>query len=204
MRINTVAVLVLILSLFLTGCGSTLIAYQPSEKMSFKAASALVDELIMGNENKYKPDSLAINESYISWGMGTDSATRGGIFTMSTTSHVIGERIYFKSINKIELYLKRRNYIVQIQSKDIDRNVLATPDINEAKRLINALESLILASKSAPEGQSTDIPSEQGKPVNADTGSTAQKLRELQALKNDGLITDKEYQQKRKEMLEHF
>ena len=71
-----------------------------------------------------------------------------------------------------------------------------TKDFDEAKRYADAFESLRLEYKKIPIGQD--------QPVDTATNSTSQKLRDLQALKNEGIITDSEYQQKRKQLLDGF
>lgn len=48
------------------------------------------------------------------------------------------------------------------------------------------------------------LPTESTKPANPANNDTAQKLRELNTLKNEGVITDSEYQSKKKQLLEKF
>jgi hypothetical protein len=47
-------------------------------------------------------------------------------------------------------------------------------------------------------------PTEQIKPANSVSNDSAQKLRELNTLKNEGVITDSEYQLKKKQLLEKY
>lgn len=48
------------------------------------------------------------------------------------------------------------------------------------------------------------LPTEQIKPANSSSTNTAQKLRELNTLKIEGVITDSEYQLKKKQLLEKY
>jgi len=50
----------------------------------------------------------------------------------------------------------------------------------------------------------SDLPSNKADASDAASKTTSQKLRDLQTLKNDGLISDEEYQQKRKQLMEHL
>jgi dihydroxyacetone kinase len=162
MRISSVSTLAIALSVFLFGCASTLIPYQSQERMSVKEASAVVEELTMMQPTDVKPVNFEIHENYILWGYGIsgNSSTSRGIFksTSQLTAQESSERIYFNSIENIEIYSKNGWYNVYIRCKYIEMSALYTQEINEAKRFVNALESLKLANKTNPTGQSRPTP----------------------------------------------
>lgn len=51
---------------------------------------------------------------------------------------------------------------------------------------------------------SQQLPSSKADVVDTANKTTPQRFRDLQTLKNEGLITDEEYQQKKKQLLEHL
>ena len=59
------------------------------------------------------------------------------------------------------------------------------------------------ASKQQPssKAEAVDVPN---RTTDAPNRTTPQRFRDLQTLKNEGLITDEEYQQKKKQLLEHL
>lgn len=50
----------------------------------------------------------------------------------------------------------------------------------------------------------SDLPSSKNEASDTLNKTTSQKLRDLQTLKSDGLISDEEYQKKRKQLIEQF
>jgi len=79
--------------------------------------------------------------------------------------------------------------------------------IDSRKKLLELVDGLFAQQKtSSPLEQSQDssVSSPTPKPTDTITNSTSQKLRELQNLKKDGLITEQEYQQKKKQLLERI
>ena len=147
--------------LIIAGCASSIIAYEPSKRLNIKDASDTVEELIMTQHPNWKPDYVETNPNYISWGYGIISKGQGSTvaynniaFGSSTTrTRDVGERIYFKSIKDVQLISWQRKfkewYVVSIIGKDDDikKHVLYTRDINEAKRFIDAFNSLMVAYK---------------------------------------------------------
>jgi len=167
MRITLLA-WALILSIFATGCASssadkwtdykwwrmTLVNYQSTERMSFKDASAIVEELSMMQHPDFRPSSIVIKENYILWVAGIKSS--GGVAingAVNMETHDASERIYFNSIEKIEIYQKKDWYYVLIHCKNIDKYAYLTQDLNEAKRFVDALETLRSGSKASLTGQ---------------------------------------------------
>lgn len=146
MRTAFISKLIAILSLFLMGCASALIPYQPQAMLEVKDASSTVEELTMMQPSDVRPDFVKVNESYILWNHGVSGSSRPSrsIFKHASTIevHEASERVYFNSIENIEIYSKKGWYYVYIHCKNIDKYAFYTEDLNEAKRFADAVESL--------------------------------------------------------------
>lgn len=149
MRKNTASALALIILLFLTGCATKGIAYAPTATMSNKDASGIVEQLTMMQSSRWKPDHIKINENYILWNYGSVSE-RDPVGNISY--HDVSERIYFNTILGVQLKsqekFSRQSFVVEIIIGE-NNSIYAyhTQDINEAKRFIDAIESLRIAYK---------------------------------------------------------
>jgi hypothetical protein len=166
MRINTSIVFALTLSIFVTGCSSTLagykrdllsnpVGYHSVVRMSFKDAAAVVEELSMMQASDYRPHHLVIKENYILWGAEVEtSAYVAPNGTLSVETNDPSERIYFNSIESIAIYQKKLGgaYYVWVHCKNIDKYVYLSQDLNEVKRFVDALESLRFQGKTLPNG----------------------------------------------------
>lgn len=180
MRINIATVLAVIFLILLTGCSSTkLIPYVPTETMSVRESTTILVDLT----KKLSDVDIVINENHIVWGE-------------------VNDRVFFDSITSVAIYRKGRffrNYYVYIFSKDLDKYAIWTKNLSEAEAYVKALQSLISANKKLNQ-------LERSKPANlSDSASNlTQKLRDLQKLRDDGLITDEEYQKKKKQFLDNL
>jgi hypothetical protein len=137
MRIKVSLYLVLSMVVFLTGCAATNIAYTPAVNINNKEASALVKELSMSQTSSdIKPSNIEILNSLILWE---------------------NDAIVFATVIDVELLKKSENYLVQINFKgDVFRQgdwfvVYSSDNIDDAKRYIDALSSLIFAGKQQTE-----------------------------------------------------
>lgn len=65
---------------------------------------------------------------------------------------------------------------------------------------LNKASAIDLATKTSPQ----QAPSSKAEVINATNKTTPQRFRDLQTLKNEGLINDEEYQQKKKQLLENL
>lgn len=120
--------------LILTGCSAIQIPYEPSTSAGDKEAAALLVDLSLSQEpSRGKPSQVEIQESSILWGK---------------------DKIFFATIKSVELLNKADKYLVQI---NFDGNVFRKNDwfivyksgnIDEAKRYIDVLVSLIKSRNS--------------------------------------------------------
>lgn len=177
----------------LTGCVSKLVAYQPSQKVSFKEGANIVAGLTMKQPHNVRPNKFEMYDDHIYWHYGYYTEHYPG----GSKTRDAYLKAPFDAIRDVKIFLKRGWYSVYLYFNDDSNDaVYYTKDIDEVKRYADAFESLRLEYKKIPIGQD--------QPVDTATNSTSQKLRDLQALKNEGIITDSEYQQKRKQLLDGF
>ena len=134
MRIQTTLIF-LFVTWYLIGCNAINIPYDASSKMSDKEASALLVDLTLSQEaSRTKPTSLEIKENSILWE---------------------NEPMFFVTMKDVELLEKSQKYLVQLNFNGnvFQKNdwfiVYKTSNIDEAKRYIDVLTSLI-ASRNNP------------------------------------------------------
>ena len=111
-----------------------------------------------------------------------------------------GNRIYFKSFENVAIYGKATldglgGISVYVNSKDGGGYVYKTYSKKNAEQYVDALESLVFAYKE----KHKELTKTETAPI-----SSAQRMQDLQALKDKGLITEAEYQQKRKQILDNL
>lgn len=136
----------------LSACASnTILAYQPTERISAKDASRIVEELTMMQHANWRPDRLEISEEYIFWNYGRFTEPNG--WRPGTTTREVTDRIYFNSIKNVQLMTWQRKfkqwYVVSIVDKnnEVVKHAFYSRDESEAKRFVDALESLIAARR---------------------------------------------------------
>ena len=143
--------------IILASCGGVdAIKYTPTT-MKLKDATDTVEELIMTQHPLWKPDSLEINDKYISWDFGYISKGKGTAIAVapgfavgrnSSVSNNKNERVYFHSIKDVQLSTWSRKfetwYVVSLIDKngDIFKHILHTRDLDDAKRFTDAINTL--------------------------------------------------------------
>jgi hypothetical protein len=142
MRIKLVFYLALTLNMLLMGCSATNIAYTPATNVNNKEAAALIKELSISQvSKKIKPENIEILTTLMLWE---------------------NDAIVFNSVTSVELLQKADKYLVQINFKgDVFRKsdwfvVYSTDKLEDAKRYIDALSSLIFPEK--PQAESIKTP----------------------------------------------
>lgn len=133
------------LAMLLSGCASNILEYSPKLGMNAQDAWEVVDELTMTQHLAWRPVYIEFKERYVVWGRGV--TTRGLIG--GSRSRESQDRIYYKSIDRIQLMSWRRKleqyYVVSIVRKD-DSNaahILHTRSLVDAKRFLDAFETLL-------------------------------------------------------------
>lgn len=156
---------VMLFVLFLTGCKAVPVVYEPNSLDNEKLASQIIEQVIMEQPKKYRPEGMLINEQYIVFGEGFEykgKAAAANISTSDSSSISIGsengslkeisERIYFNSLIRSELFHKRDWYIIQLISEDehiIKR--FYTRNKNKAEKFIDAINFYISNAKQIAE-----------------------------------------------------
>ncbi len=103
-------------------------------------------------------------------------------------------RFYFESVENIAIYAKGGFFKVYVSGKEGSRYVCEMDERRDAEKYVDALESLIYAYRTSHK--------ETAKASDADATSAEERLHKLESLKARGAITEAEYQQKRKEILD--
>ena len=149
--------LVVPLILLITACGGTIpIKYQASS-MDINEAKDVLDELTWSQHPKWRPDAFLITEKYIAWDSGVISRSNGfatdivpGTAIVSSTSIIknIGDRYYYRSIQKVELSSWKRKfkqwYVVSItDTHDRLKHVLRTRILSDAKMFTDAMTTVV-------------------------------------------------------------
>ncbi len=103
-------------------------------------------------------------------------------------------RFYFESVEKVSIYAKGGFFEVYVSGKENSGYVCTMEEKRDAEKYVDALESLIYAYRTTHK--------EPAKASDADANAAEERLHKLESLKARGAITEAEYQQKRKEILD--
>jgi hypothetical protein len=115
--------LALLFALTLAGCASRVVEYQASA-ISDEQARSVIEQVLMEQPQKTRPEQVTITLDYIAYGNGFISETNGygsavpignGAFvsgSSTTKSKSVQTRIYFNSIGTVTLYAKRGRWVV--------------------------------------------------------------------------------------------
>lgn len=143
----------LLIPLLLSACSTAeRVEYSPKSISNKAYATKIIEQVIMQQPDKYRPESLFINDDYIGFNDGYSSKTIGigsaaqsntpiiasGISTTKTKSN--NSRVYFNSLGPTTLWSKRSWYIIDIQNKTpslIKR--IYTRDQDNAKAFIDSI-----------------------------------------------------------------
>lgn len=154
----------------LTGCASKLVPYSPEPVNDEVKAAQVIEQVIMQQPDKHRPESVSITKNYIAFGEGLSSTTTGfssGTATATvvgdrviagsgfssgvanTTTKYVGSRIYFNMLGKTYLYTKRDWFILDVRNKSNKRiKRVYTRDRNSAEAFIDSLH--YMAEHSTP------------------------------------------------------
>lgn len=130
----------LICVLFLTGCRTTQIQYNPNPTVDLQEARKIILQVILEQPRDSAPSSVDINDEYIQI---TLNATRKSMIAGGVTTVPITETLFFNNIKSTELYSGRRYYVVLVKenSGNIKLRVL-TGEEKKGKLFIDALKAL--------------------------------------------------------------
>lgn len=136
------SVCLLILLFLLVSCSSA-VSYRPSQSLSPTEARELIEESLMSQRVESRPLDMGFEEKYVWFSYVVVTAGR----PVTPASHALPQVIRFYPSSDSFLHLwrwKRGWYVVTIISEDKQKvkHLYYTKDLEKAKRLMDAFESL--------------------------------------------------------------
>ncbi|WP_240493346.1 sensor protein [Vibrio coralliirubri] len=144
--------------LLLTGCAAKQVPYSPSDMVTKEVAASVIEQVVMEQPLKFRPEGLVVTSSYIGLSEGRDSKVvavsnyNGASDLLLSSANVslsdINSRYYFNSISDLELYSKRDWFIIQLKN-DEQRVVkhFYTRSLEKAQRFIDSMNYMKISSK---------------------------------------------------------
>lgn len=119
----------------LSACTSTLVEY-PAQTIAERDAYVTIEQVVMAQPKPLRPDSLYIDRHY----MGFNEPAAAGQ-TVAPDAKTAGERIYFNSIDAVQLYKLRGRYTVQLFRVDGQaQHGFSMDNREQAERFVDAIE----------------------------------------------------------------
>ncbi|WP_122081327.1 sensor protein [Vibrio coralliirubri] len=146
------------LVLLLTGCAAKQVPYSPSDMVTKEVAASVIEQVVMEQPLKFRPEGLVVTSSYIGLSEGHDSKVvavsnyNGASDLLLSSANVslsdINSRYYFNSISDFELYSKRDWFIIQLKN-DEQRVVkhFYTRSLEKAQRFIDSINYMKISAK---------------------------------------------------------
>ncbi|QUM76714.1 sensor protein [Moritella sp. 24] len=156
----------LLLSIFLAGCTATQIQYSPNMIKNKDLAVQIIEQVVMEQPLKFRPESVFVTDSYLAFGDGvsgkettlSNDQSFGSSSSISLSSSKVNaknitSRFYFNSMAELELFKKRDWYVIQLKN-DEHRVVkrFYTRSLKKAESLIDSIS--FFASRAKPFGAS--------------------------------------------------
>lgn len=124
-----------LLACLLSACTSTLVEY-PAQTIAERDAYRVIEDVVMAQPQTLRPTSLYIDRNFMGF---NEPAAAGQAVTADTKA--AGERIYFNSIDAVQLYKLRGRYTVQLFRVDGQAQRGFSMDSREqAERFVDAIE----------------------------------------------------------------
>ncbi|WP_237769177.1 sensor protein [Vibrio parahaemolyticus] len=146
------------LVLLLTGCVAKQVPYSPSDMVNTEVAANVIEQVIMEQPQKFRPEGLVVTSSYIGLSEGQNSKAvavsnyNDASNLLLSSSNVrlseINSRYYFNSILALELYSKRDWFIIQL--KNDEQQVVKrfyTRSLEKAQRFIDSINYMKFSTK---------------------------------------------------------
>tara|TARA_R110002073_G_scaffold335678_1_gene528452 strand:- start:869 stop:1378 length:510 start_codon:yes stop_codon:yes gene_type:complete len=140
----------------LVGCGATPLSYQ-AQPISIDEAYSIIDQMVMTQNKKWKPDYFVITDKYLGWDYG--SVSSGGVNVVAynnvgfgrskATTRNVSDRVYFSKIKGVQMYDWKRKlqqwWTVALMGDNdrIIKYVLRTKNLAEAQQMVDALTVLL-------------------------------------------------------------
>ncbi|EJG0692429.1 sensor protein [Vibrio parahaemolyticus] len=148
-----------LLAFLLTGCAAKQVPYSPSDMVNTEVSASVIEQVIMEQPKKFRPEGLVVTSSYIGLSEGQNSKAvaishyndSSNLLISSSNIRLsdINSRYYFNSIMALELYSKRDWFIIQLKN-DEQRVVkrFYTRSLEKAQRFIDSINHMKISTKS--------------------------------------------------------
>lgn len=148
----------LVFFVLLSGCSATQVPYSPEPMTNREDSARVIEQVIMEQSAKYRPESVLITDDYLAFGEGYSEKSTGlasgtklgsnaviGVGSSRTKGKAINSRLYFNSLGVPQLYTKRGWYIIQVvDNHDAVLKRYYTRDKHKAESFIDALTYFIV------------------------------------------------------------
>ncbi|MGF1766342.1 sensor protein [Enterovibrio makurazakiensis] len=146
------------LAALLTGCAAQQIPYSSVDMTSKELAASVIEQVVMEQPAKFRPEGIIVSTSYIGLSEGSNSkgvavsnhndSTNLVVSSANIKLSDINSRYYFNSISKLELYSKRDWFIIQLIN-DEQRVVkrFYTRSLEKGQRLIDSINHMKISAK---------------------------------------------------------
>lgn len=144
--------------LLLTGCAAKQVPYSPLEVVNKKVAANVIEQVVMEQPTKFRPEGLVVTDSYLGLSEGYNSkvvavgnysdASNLAVLSANVKLSDINSRYYFNSISALELYSKRDWFIIQL--KNDEKRVVKrfyTRSLEKAQRFIDSMNYMQSSTK---------------------------------------------------------
>lgn len=144
--------------LLLTGCASKQVPYSPLDVVNKKVAANVIEQVVMEQPTKFRPEGLVVTNSYLGLSEGYNSkvvavgnysdASNLVVLSANVKLSDINSRYYFNSISALELYSKRDWFIIQLKNdeKRVTKRFY-TRSLEKAQRFIDSMNYMQSSTK---------------------------------------------------------
>lgn len=144
--------------LLLTGCTAKQVPYSPLDVVNKKVAANVIEQVVMEQPTKFRPEGLVVTNSYLGLSEGYNSkvvavgnysdASNLVVLSANVKLSDINSRYYFNSISALELYSKRDWFIIQLKNdeKRVTKRFY-TRSLEKAQRFIDSMNYMQSSTK---------------------------------------------------------
>lgn len=144
--------------LLLTGCAAKQVPYSPLDVVNKKVAANVIEQVVMEQPTKFRPEGLVVTNSYLGLSEGYNSkvvavgnysdASNLVVLSANVKLSDINSRYYFNSISTLELYSKRDWFIIQLKNdeKRVTKRFY-TRSLEKAQRFIDSMNYMQSSTK---------------------------------------------------------
>ncbi|MFS1901012.1 sensor protein [Vibrio lentus] len=132
--------------------------YSPLDVVNKKVAANVIEQVVMEQPTKFRPEGLVVTNSYLGLSEGYNSkvvavgnysdASNLVVLSANVKLSDINSRYYFNSISALELYSKRDWFIIQLKNdeKRVTKRFY-TRSLEKAQRFIDSMNYMQSSTK---------------------------------------------------------